>query len=325
MVDLGGSISRPDEGMYTEIAREMVAGGDWVVPRFNGVPYIEKPPLMYWLTASTFALIGPSEFTARIWKVIPMLGAIAVTGILGSILFCADAGIIASAALATTLGVYLFSRISVMDPLLLLGVTLSALGVTRAGQERSSRLGAQVCLWGGVVIGTMSKGSPALCFRSCSCWRGWVHIAAHSCSGACGSARRCSCLAVDCAVACCGGIPCAWVCPVLFCQSNQVWRFLGNRTYQEDGRGLSTLAFWLISFCVGFPWTPYFIAALQTCRRRLRDPRVRFLLTWNACVIGMFSVSSFKLEYYALPAFPAAVLLIAAACSSARRPVPESS
>ncbi|HTX52706.1 MAG TPA: glycosyltransferase family 39 protein [Candidatus Baltobacteraceae bacterium] len=301
----------PDEGMYAEIAREMVAGGDWVVPRFNGVPYIEKPPLMYWLTASTFALIGPSEFTARMWKVIPMLGAIAVTGTLGSILFCADAGIIASAALATTLGVYLFSRISVMDPLLLLGVTLSALGVTRAGQERASRLGALVSFWGGVVIGTMSKGFPGIVFpiMLVLAWMG-----AHRSAFALRRLWDWRVVAVALLLIVPWHVAAAYRVPgfaQFYFVDNQVWRFLGNRTYQEDGRGLSTSGFWLISFCVGFPWTPYFIAALQTCRRRLRDPRVRFLLSWNACIIGMFSVSSFKLEYYALPAFPAAVLLIA--------------
>ena len=44
----------------------------------------------------------------------------------------------------------------------------------------------------------------------------------------------------------------------------------------------------------------------------VRDPRWRFLLGWIAVVIGFFSVSSFKLEYYALPAFPAIAMVVAA-------------
>src|SRR5579863_5874006 len=41
----------PDEARYAEIAREMLATGNFIVPHLNYVPYVEKPPLLYWLTA----------------------------------------------------------------------------------------------------------------------------------------------------------------------------------------------------------------------------------------------------------------------------------
>ena len=56
----------PDEGRYAEIPREMLSGGDWVIPHLNALVYLEKPPLQYWLTALAFARFGQNEFTARL-------------------------------------------------------------------------------------------------------------------------------------------------------------------------------------------------------------------------------------------------------------------
>src|ERR1700728_3777416 len=56
----------PDEGRYAEIPREMLSGGDWVIPHLNALAYLEKPPLQYWLTALAFGGFGQNEFTARL-------------------------------------------------------------------------------------------------------------------------------------------------------------------------------------------------------------------------------------------------------------------
>jgi len=59
----------PDEGRYAEIPREMLASGDWITPRLDGLKYLEKPPLQYWATSVAYALLGMSEWTARLWTV----------------------------------------------------------------------------------------------------------------------------------------------------------------------------------------------------------------------------------------------------------------
>src|SRR5713226_7661556 len=54
----------PDEARYAEIAREMLARGNLLVPHLNYVPYVEKPPLLFWLTAISFKVFGLTEFAA---------------------------------------------------------------------------------------------------------------------------------------------------------------------------------------------------------------------------------------------------------------------
>ncbi|MGB9430130.1 MAG: phospholipid carrier-dependent glycosyltransferase [Gammaproteobacteria bacterium] len=64
-----------DEGRYAEIPREMVASGDWLTPRLDGLKYFEKPALQYWTTAVAYELFGQSNWTSRLWT--------ALTGFLG--------------------------------------------------------------------------------------------------------------------------------------------------------------------------------------------------------------------------------------------------
>lgn len=55
----------PDEGRYTDIARWMVLSGDWLLPRLNGLPFIQKPPLYFWLEAIGIGLGGTGVLVAR--------------------------------------------------------------------------------------------------------------------------------------------------------------------------------------------------------------------------------------------------------------------
>src|SRR5476651_843718 len=55
----------PDEGRYSEVAREMVATGDYVTPRVNGVAFLDKPVLYYWLQAVSIHLFGVKEWALR--------------------------------------------------------------------------------------------------------------------------------------------------------------------------------------------------------------------------------------------------------------------
>lgn len=42
------SLTDRDEGNGGQVCREMLAGGDWLVPQYLGQPWLFKPPLLYW-------------------------------------------------------------------------------------------------------------------------------------------------------------------------------------------------------------------------------------------------------------------------------------
>src|SRR3972149_1300076 len=92
-----------DAGRYSEIPREMVASGDYLTPRLNGVKYFENPPLVYWLQSLSIQILGLSEWSLRLWTAIfALIGCLAVyTG--GRKLFGRKSGLLASVILATRL------------------------------------------------------------------------------------------------------------------------------------------------------------------------------------------------------------------------------
>jgi 4-amino-4-deoxy-L-arabinose transferase-like glycosyltransferase len=67
------SLALPDEGRYVGVAWEMLRSGDWLTPTLDGLPFFHKPPLFYWITATSLHLLGPNEWAAR---VAPLLGGL---------------------------------------------------------------------------------------------------------------------------------------------------------------------------------------------------------------------------------------------------------
>src|SRR5690349_3318817 len=130
LVFLGCILSPPGlmddvDAMQAQIARNMLQSGDWVTARLDGVAYLEKSPLKYWLIAVSFLVFGVHDWSARIPIGISTVLLCWVTARLGAWGFGRRAGLYAGLAMGTSIGLFLFTRILIPDVILTLMITLS--------------------------------------------------------------------------------------------------------------------------------------------------------------------------------------------------------
>src|SRR5712692_8457078 len=115
----------PDEGRYAEIPREMLARGEWIVPYLQGEPYLDKPPLFYWLVMCSYRLLGIHDWSARLVPALAVHGCLLLTYILGRRSVGQRPAFWGALALGLAPGFISMGRLLVLDGLLTLWVTLS--------------------------------------------------------------------------------------------------------------------------------------------------------------------------------------------------------
>src|SRR5262249_41775048 len=141
-----------------EVAREMRLRRDFVTPEMNGSLFLNKPPLMYWLTASAFALGADAEW-ARIVSVAAAATSVFLTCLLGARLFDGGTGLLAGAFLAPMFGFVLESRALRPDSVVITSV-VGALSCWQAAEDArpSRRTWWLVIGWAALAVGFMAKG-----------------------------------------------------------------------------------------------------------------------------------------------------------------------
>ena len=129
------------DAVQAQISRNMLASGDWVTARLDGIVYLEKAPLIYWLMAICFKVLGPYDWVARIPVVLSAIAAALLTAGFGFWAFGKRAGYYAGLCMATCIGLFLFTRILIPDVMVTAGMTLSMWAFLRAIDEEEPRPG----------------------------------------------------------------------------------------------------------------------------------------------------------------------------------------
>jgi len=155
-----------DEGGYAEIAREMLILDEWIVPHLNFVRLLDKPPLLYWLTAFSFKVFGVSEFSARLPVALSSTGIMVLCYLLGRRFFGSLAGFLAALVFITSAGVVVFEAGRQLQPDMVFTLFLTAamgallLGCCEPGNRRAWFQAGYFAM----ALAVMTKGLVGLVF-----------------------------------------------------------------------------------------------------------------------------------------------------------------
>ena len=153
-----GAISSPPsllddvDSTYAQIARDMLQSGDWVTARINGVPYFDKPPGQVWAMALSFAVFGVHDWAARIPAALAGILLCWLAWNIGRWSFGDRGGLYAGIGLATCCGLFLFTRVRIPD-IYVACSTLYVLGCFLRSQEGSASQARTHMRWAGAALG----------------------------------------------------------------------------------------------------------------------------------------------------------------------------
>jgi 4-amino-4-deoxy-L-arabinose transferase-like glycosyltransferase len=325
------------DAVQAQIARNMLESGDWVTARLNGVAYLEKAPLIYWLMAAAFKLFGVSDWAARLPLALSNIALCWVTARFGQWGFGPATGILAGLVPATCVGMFLFTRILIPDATLALALTLALWAFLRLTEGDEPRPRLWMCvLYGSLACGILLKGLIALVFPLGA---GAIYLA-YLGRGLSSRLRRLRLLP---GIAGLLLITAPWhILATVRNPPHFAWTFVShagqyhgffwfyffnehilrflNLRYPRDYNTVPRIWFWLLHAVWLFPWSAFLPSVIRLrYGSHSREDRIRLLLAiWTLFILLFFTFSTTQ-EYYSLPIYPALSMLIANGLASQPR------
>jgi len=300
----------PDEVRYAEIPREMIATGDWIVPRLNGLHYFEKPVLGYWITAASMLTFGENPFGVRFPSAMAAgLSALLIGLLVGNKTRDGTRGIVAALIFLTCAEVAGTGVFSVLDGMLaaFLTMAMTAFYFAAESPRGSFRERSFLTLFGiGCGLAFLTKGFlafavPVVIIVPYMIWSGrWRDLFPMSIIPMIAAVVVC----LPWAIAVHHKAPDYWN---YFFWQEHVKRFMA-----KDAQHQAPVWTYLAAFPVAaIPWSALIPAAVMGMDRSLRQtPLFRYALCWFVFPLLFFSAASGKLLTYILPCFaPFAILM----------------
>ncbi len=317
------------DAVQAQIARNMLVSGDWVTAHLDGVKYLEKSPLKYWMIAVSYKIFGVHDWAARLPVALVAVLLCWLTARIGAWAFSPKAGLYAGLVLATCVGLFLFTRVLIPDVVLTFTITFAMWSFLRALDPGESHPRRWAWLMAASIgTGLLLKGLIAAVFpvggglvylalsRQLFLRETWQRLRPFS------GALIVLLIAAPWHVLATLRNP-----PYFYFSMRSVpgeyhgffWfyflnehllRFL-NLRYPRDYDTVPRAYFWLFHFLWLFPWSLYLPAAARlSYKPNDRAGRMRLLaLCWTGFLLVFFTFSTTQ-EYYSMPCYPALALLL---------------
>jgi 4-amino-4-deoxy-L-arabinose transferase-like glycosyltransferase len=325
-----GSAGRPAllddaDGCHALAAREILQRQDWTVLHINGIRWLEKPPLHYWLVALSYLVLGESAFATRLPIALAMVGLVLLLYEFGRRFFSERAGFYAGLVMSTSAGPFLFTRIMIPEALYALEFTAAFYLFLRAW---TGSLSPRVGYWGtaGIIgLATLTRAGIGALFPL-----GIVAmfvVAAGAWSRSSEARRRLAAIPIWSAGAIALLVALPWHVAAslrtpgflwFYFVNEQVLRAIGKR-YPADYTAVPLGIWWAAHAVWFFPWIVFVGYAwrerppFNVWKNTSNVSSQALLLTfiWAAAIFLFFSlVSGSRMEYYSFGAWPAVALLI---------------
>jgi hypothetical protein len=295
----------PDEGRYAEIPREMLARGEWTVPYLQGQPYLDKPPLLYWLVMLSYRTFGLHDWSARLVPALALHGCILLTYFFGRRLVGDRPAFWGALILAVAPGFVSIGRFLILDSLLSLWVCLSLFAgfeAVRGDRLRWSWWFVSALACG---IGILTKGPVALLLLVPPLW---------AYQGLTGTGARVGVLSALGFVAPTLAVALPWYFAIYlrlptfgyyFIWEHNFIRFFGSFNHLRPVWFYAPVLF-LGLFPITLLLIPFFrfLTSGDEAVRQRRPPELGFVLLAGGWCVFFFTVSSCKLPTYIMPALP---------------------
>ncbi|MDR1727218.1 MAG: glycosyltransferase family 39 protein [Acidobacteriota bacterium] len=323
-----------DEPRYARVAEEMRGGGGWVTPTLQGEPWLEKPPLYYWLAQPFYAAFDSPEVAARAGSAVCALATALAVYWAGCALWTPTAGFVGAAMLLSTLGVAGFGRSATTDMPFTCFLTL-ALATLAVATEKDVGWGV-LAAYVPLGLAVLGKGPVAVVLAlgvGVVCW-----LLDETGDGGRGGVLRRWRPLLGLPLAALVALPWFWL---AFRENGYAFvaTFFINHNLARYATGVHHHAqpfyYYLpVMFALAFPWSgwlpvfcPQSLQAVKDGLRRWRAwrPATVFVAAWLLFPVAFFSLSGSKLPGYVLPSLPPLALLVGARLGRAAggcRPLP---
>jgi 4-amino-4-deoxy-L-arabinose transferase-like glycosyltransferase len=151
------------DASHAQVAQHMAESGDWVTMKLNGIRYLEKPPLPYWLAGGLYKIFGQNVFATHLPNTLALLGLAWLAWLWTSRAWGSRAGLYAGLAALTSLGPFLFTRFAIPEALLSF-LLLLALWSFMTGLEKGIPSRRFYLMWAALALATLTKGLIAPVF-----------------------------------------------------------------------------------------------------------------------------------------------------------------